>query len=70
MASHAPPPDPGLACPTPDCGALLVVIESGWIDPPSLDALEPDVEPYTLECPHGHGRFQYTSGGLLKPVVG
>jgi len=70
LAALSPPPNPGLVCPEPECGERLVVIESGWVDPPSLEKLEPDVATYTLECPRQHGRFQYTSGGLLRPVVG
>lgn len=69
MASLPLPPDPGLICPTPECGAGLVVIESGWVDPPATGELEPDVAIYTLECPREHVQFQYTTGGLLRPVV-
>ncbi len=64
------PPDPDLACPAPGCQRPLTVVESGWIDPPTLDRLDPDVAFYTLECPAGHGRYQYVTGGLLRPVVG
>ncbi len=69
MSSLEPPPDPALICPEPVCGRRLIVIESGWVDPPSLEQVEPDVAVYTLECEQ-HGRFQYTTGGLLRPVVG
>ncbi len=64
------PPDPGLICPDTECGEHLVVVESGWVDPPDLEALEPDVAAYVLECPRTHQRFQYTAGALLRPVVG
>ncbi len=65
-----PPPDPDLICPEPGCNARLVVTERGWIDPPALDALEPDVAVYVLDCPKGHGRFEYKTGEPLRPVVG
>ena len=67
MAALSPPPNPGLVCPEPECGERLVVIESGWVGPPSLEKLEPDVATYTLECPCQHGRFQYTERRLTAP---
>ncbi len=70
MAHQVEPPDPELSCPEAGCQAPLVVIERGWIDPPALDALEPDVAVYVLECPNGHGRFEYKTGETPRPVVG
>jgi DNA-binding response OmpR family regulator len=64
------PPDPDLACPVRECQCRLRVIESGWMDPPALEQLEPDVAVYTLECPRGHGRYQYKTGESLRPIVG
>jgi hypothetical protein len=64
------PPDPALVCPETDCGERLQVIESGWIDPPALEGLDPDVATYILECPRTHQQFQFTTGGLLRPIVG
>ncbi len=67
---HAParPPDPALSC--PQCGQRLEVVDAGWIDPPTLESLEPDVAVYILECSVGHGQYEYTSGQLLRPIVG
>ncbi len=68
--SSARPPDPDFACPLPECGRRLVVVDAGWIDPPTLETLEPDVAIYTLECPAGHGQYEYTTGQSLRPIVG